>query len=260
MKSYPKILCLLTMCFLILPACVSTKPLSPTPLVTSTLAPTTSPTLSPLTAAQNLHWFGYNASLLYHGSQNIYFDPVVLSGDPPPADLILITHSHTQAFSPEDIKKIITPETTVIIGPNVTVLYALYQDELGVPAIVLNEGERTNVKGIEVEATHVVENPSHLPATGIIGFIVTIDGIRIYHAAETLYYPEMANYSPDITIYSVFSELGDDEIEQFVHGLQTNILIFARIPPSLAQIYADRYNQQGLPIQFFVPPTGPYKP
>ena len=222
---------------------------------------TATPSLSPAEAAvENLHWFGFNAAVLYHGSQNIYFDPVQLSGEPPPADLILITHSHAQAWSPEDLKQIIVPDTTVIISPNVTVLYDQYQDEFGVPAIVLAAGESTEVNGVRVEATPVLESPTHLAAAGIVGYLVTVDGIRIYDAAETVHFPEMAAYQADVALYSVFPELGDEEIEAVLSLLQAQAVIFLRVPLSVVQIYVDRYGQQDLPMQFVIPATGPYNP
>jgi L-ascorbate metabolism protein UlaG (beta-lactamase superfamily) len=219
-----------------------------------------SPTPAPAELAARLHWFGFNASVLYHGSKNIYFDPVQLSGSPPPADLILITHSHGQAWSPEDIKQIIGPDTILIISPNMTVLYEQYQEELGVPAIVLAAGETAEVSGVQVEATRVDENPRHLPAAGIVGYLVTVDGIRIYDAAETVHYPEMADHACDIALYSVFPELGDEEIEAVLGLLQTRAVIFLRVPPSVVQIYVDRYGAQDRPMQFIVPATGAYPP
>jgi L-ascorbate metabolism protein UlaG (beta-lactamase superfamily) len=218
------------------------------------------PSAPPAGLADRLHWFGFNSAVLYHGSKNIYFDPVQLSGDPPLADLILITHSHGQAWSPEDIRQILVPETTLIISPNMTVIYEQYRDELGVEAVVLAAGESVEVDGVTVEATRVVESPSHLAAAGIVGYLVTVDGISIYDAAETVHFPEMASYQADVALYSVFPELGDEEIEAVLGSLRAKIVIFLRVPLSVAQIYVDSYGGQDWPMEFVIPSTGAYDP
>ena len=95
--------------------------LVPTAEPTSTPAPSTS-TPCAADALSKLHWFGTSA-ILYNGSQKIYFDPISLTGTFPPADIILITHAHTDHWSVNDLKKIIGPKTTLIISPSVKVAY-----------------------------------------------------------------------------------------------------------------------------------------
>jgi L-ascorbate metabolism protein UlaG (beta-lactamase superfamily) len=171
----------------------------------------------------------------------------------------LITHAHGETWSLNDVLKIVGPQTTLIISPNMTVTYEQHKDQIGVPAIVLEEGESTEMNDVKVEAVHINQNPNHLAANGIVGFIVTIDGIRIYDASDTLFYPEMANIQCDIALYPVFSEVAGD-IDQVVQVLDTQAMIFVRTPLSVAQLYVDRYNQEGLPIQFIVPSYGAYNP
>jgi len=90
--------------------CAPAAKVAPTPTSvppTQTALPATS-TPDPAVFLGNLHWFG-TAAILYHGSQTIYFDPVGLSGSLPPADLILISHGHSDHWSIPDIKKVIGP-------------------------------------------------------------------------------------------------------------------------------------------------------
>jgi hypothetical protein len=229
----------------------------------ATTAPVDVPSPSPAPdpskdAASKLHWFGIYASMLYAGSEKIYFDPVLLSGDPPPADLIILTHPHGEAWSLPDVQQIVTPDTTIIT--NVTMESTLAGSSLPAPVIVLAEGQSADIRGVHVEGVRVVENPNHLGAEGITGFLVTVDGVRIYLSGESLYYPEMADLHPDIVLFSVFSEAGETDLEQAVLALQPDFFVFLRLPPSIAQTYVDRYNAKGLATQFIVPPTGPFLP
>jgi hypothetical protein len=229
---------------------------APTAEPTATPVPPT-PTLSPAGALENIHWFG-SLSVLYHGSKNIYFDPNNLLGDVPKADIILITHSHVETWNINYVKQIIGPNTTMIISPNMTVLYEQYKDELGVPAIVLAEGESTEVDGVKITATHVLEYTRHLPAAGIVGYLVEIDGITLYDASETKAYPEMAQIKADITFFPLL--FSKDDILEVAGVLPTRYMIIVSTSPSGSKTYADLFNKQGLPVEFAVPGTGKYVP
>ncbi len=179
---------------------------APTAAPTSTPVPPT-PTLSPLDAASKLHWFGTSA-ILYNGSQKIYFDPVTLSGTPPPADIILVTHAHSDHWSVNDLKQIIGPNTTLIVSSNVKGAYEPVKDDLGIPATVLAEGEKTEVNGVSIEAVPAFDNAFHLRANGGVGYIVTVDGVRMYHSGGTAAYPEMAQNNCDIAMVPMYSAEG----------------------------------------------------
>jgi L-ascorbate metabolism protein UlaG (beta-lactamase superfamily) len=228
---------------------------TPTAAPTATPLPAT-PTLSATGAVENLHWFNTSA-FLYHGSKNVYFDPVALSGDVPPADIIVVSHGHSDHFERASIKKIIGPRTTLIVSPNAYAAYEPFKDNLGIPATVLKEGENLEVDGVKIEAVPMYDGRNHQRTGGNAGFIVTIDGIRIYHAGDTQFFPELADIQCDIALYPVTSNA---DIERVVAVLQAKVLIFMHTSPNGSQTFADVYNQKGLPIQFVVPESGPYRP
>ena len=53
---------------------------------------------------ENIEWFKHSSFRLT-GEKIIYIDPRNIS-DPKPADAVLISHPHSDHFSPDDIKKI----------------------------------------------------------------------------------------------------------------------------------------------------------
>jgi L-ascorbate metabolism protein UlaG (beta-lactamase superfamily) len=117
------------------------------------------------TAAGKLHGFGIS-SILYHGSKNIYFDPVLLDGAVPAADIILISHAHDDHVEMASLKKIITSETVLIISPNAAGFYDTHREEIGIPAVILNEGELTEVGAVTIQAVPAFDMQYHARGTG----------------------------------------------------------------------------------------------
>lgn len=177
-------------------ACAVPPTEAPTP---TPMPPTPTATPSPADAVSKLHWFGTSA-ILYNGSQVIYFDPITLSGEIPTADIILITHAHSDHWSVNDLKQIISPNTTLIISPNVTTVYEAAKADLGIPATVLAEGETIEVNELSIQAVPAFDTHGHLRENGGVGYIVSVDDMHIYHAGATNSYPEMAQYECEIAI------------------------------------------------------------
>ena len=62
---------------------------------------------------KGIKWYGH-ASFLIENGKRIYIDPFDLPEKVAPADLILITHEHSDHFSHDDIAKILTEKTIVV--------------------------------------------------------------------------------------------------------------------------------------------------
>lgn len=150
-----------------------------------------------------LHWLGH-ASFRLEASKVIYFDPWKLSKNPPKADIILITHEHYDHFSPEDIQKISTPDT--IIVTDITVSKRIESESLTYKEVrSLTPGDSADISGIKIEgvASYNTNKQFHTKASKKLGFIVTVDGIKIYDAGDTDMIPEMKNYICDIAFLPV---------------------------------------------------------
>jgi len=152
----------------------------------------------------DIHWLGHDSFRL-DGSSTVYIDPWKLSADAPPADLILVTHDHFDHFSADDIARVSTPRTTLIGPASVTA------QVVGVAAITLSAGETTTVGGVNVTAVPAYNinkfrapgEVFHPPAAGGLGYIVELDGRRIYHAGDTDAIPEMRDVRCDVALLPV---------------------------------------------------------
>ena len=115
----------------------------------------------------------------------------------PEATAILLTHDHYDHYDPDAIRAIATPRTTFIAPPIVADL--LRRDGFTQPVITLSNGEAAEYGGtirIEaVEAYNLVRErapgqPFHPKGAGN-GYILTLDGKRIYIAGDTEDTPEV---------------------------------------------------------------------
>ena len=237
------------------PAATATAVPTPVPPTPSPIPPTSTP--SPQDALAKLHWFGTSA-FLYNGSKVIYFDPVALEGNLPKADIVLVTHGHNDHWSVADLQKIITPNTALIIGPNASQGYESDKANLGITATILNEGDKTDIAGISIEAVPAFEPLFHPKGSGGVGFLVTVDGLVLYHAGGTDAYPEMANYKCDIAFVPVYSK---NQAQAIVDVLPVKVAIFEHTSYYAAAAVANLLNPTYAPAKTFVAmEAGPYNP
>jgi L-ascorbate metabolism protein UlaG (beta-lactamase superfamily) len=145
---------------------------------------------------ETLHWLGHDGFRV-DGPPVIYIDPFRLGRELPAADLLLITHEHSDHLSPEDIAKVRTP-TTRVIGPADV---AAKLD--GVETIAA--GETITVAGVQVRAlpAYNVNKQFHPRASGKLGYLVTVGGVTYYHAGDTDLIPEMAGLAPGVALLPV---------------------------------------------------------
>jgi L-ascorbate metabolism protein UlaG (beta-lactamase superfamily) len=150
-----------------------------------------------------IHWLGHDSFRLESGGLQIYIDPYQLAGGPA-ADIILITHDHGDHCSPEDVAKIQQDSTTIVT-------IAAAAPQLSGDIRVVQPGDQLSVRGISIEAVPAYNltkfrspgNPFHPKAAGHVGFIITLDGQRIYHTGDTDVIPEMETFEVDIALLPV---------------------------------------------------------
>ena len=145
-----------------------------------------------------IHWLGHS-SLRIDAGQTIYVDPFELSAGAAPADIVLITHEHYDHYSAEDLEAIAAPATHVVTIASVA-------DQLDLPHVhVVKPGDSLTVEGIEIDAVpaYNVNKKFHPQSAGHVGYIITVDGTRIYHAGDTDLIPEMADFDVDIAVLPV---------------------------------------------------------
>lgn len=146
---------------------------------------------------RDLHWLGH-ASFRLDRPAMIYIDPWRLPSDSPPADLILVSHDHYDHCSPEDVERIRRASTTVVANPSAAA-------KIAAPVRVLTAGKSIEAGGIRIEAVpaYNTNKKFHPRDAGHIGFILHLDGERLYFAGDTDLIPEMTGLVCDVALLPV---------------------------------------------------------
>ena len=151
---------------------------------------------------ENIFWLGHS-SVKIRGKKIVYIDPWKIKGEEK-ADLILISHSHYDHLSLEDVKKIRKAETVILTTPDSAA-------KLSGDVRALRPGDAVDVDGIKVEAVPAYNTvrmrspgvPFHPRREGWLGFMITLGGKRIYYAGDSDFVPEMKAVKADIVIVPV---------------------------------------------------------
>lgn len=148
---------------------------------------------------ENIKFLGH-ASFKLTGEKIIYIDPFKIK-DKEKADIILITHSHYDHCSPEDIKKITTLETNILITPD---CQSKLQNISGKITFV-QPNRKYSVKGILIETVpaYNINKQFHIKQNDWVGYIITINKKRIYHAGDTDITPENKKIKCDIALLPI---------------------------------------------------------
>lgn len=150
-----------------------------------------------------IHWLGHDSFRIDGDGVVIYLDPYRLK-EGPKADLILITHDHRDHASPEDVSKIQKEDTIIVTVAKAAkklsgqIKTVKPDDELTVKGVGIKTVPAYNVNKFRSPGV-----PFHPKASGYVGYIITVKGIRIYHTGDTDIIPEMKGLAPDVALLPV---------------------------------------------------------
>jgi len=144
-------------------------------------------TFSPAPLGLKLTFVGHGTLVVTYGDTVIHVDPVGEHADysqMPKADIVLVTHEHSDHLDPDAIAKISTPSTSVIVAARCAGKVT--------GAIVLQNGDSRAVKGIRVEAVPAY-NIVHVRSPGAPfhprgdgnGYVLTLGTRKVYVAGDT---------------------------------------------------------------------------
>jgi L-ascorbate metabolism protein UlaG (beta-lactamase superfamily) len=151
------------------------------------------------------HWLGHDGYKLVAGGKTIYIDPYQLGKEHQTkndADILLISHNHFDHLSMEDLKHVIGKKTVIVAAKECV-------DQLNATGAAevhgIAPGARLTVQDVQVEAVaaYNTNKKFHPKADNKVGFVITLNGMRVYHSGDTDVIPEMSSVNPDIALVPV---------------------------------------------------------
>ena len=152
---------------------------------------------------KGLQWLGHASFRLERGGKIIYWDPWQLGSEPHDADWVLITHPHFDHLSAEDVKRISKPETVIVTVADC--MEKLKEAGIAGEIRVVKPGDLLQERGIRVQAVpaYNLNKDFHPKEKQWVGFVVEVDGEKIYHAGDTDFIPEMREIKADVALLPV---------------------------------------------------------
>jgi len=145
---------------------------------------------------KKIYWLGHDGFRI-ETAKIIYIDPYQISGGPP-ADIILISHEHFDHCSPEDVEKIQKQDTVIVTEKDSA-------KKLKGDIRVVKPGNSVEIGDIKIEAVpaYNTDKDFHPKKNEWLGFILEVEGLKIYHAGDTDRIPEMKSFNVDIALLPV---------------------------------------------------------
>lgn len=143
----------------------------------------------PLAFAKSIRWYGQDDLRIELAGAVIRVDPV-FSPTGEKADIVLVTHPHSDHWAPAAVAKLAGPDTAVLTG------FASDGHRR------IKPGEEVEVKGIRIKAVpaYNLGSMNHPKAEDWCGFLISGGGLTVYVTGDTNRIPEMKSISCDIVL------------------------------------------------------------
>lgn len=155
-----------------------------------------------------IKWLGHD-TFLVSNSKLICTDPYeIRKGLEKKADIVLVTHHHFDHCSVSDIEKV-SDKNTVLVCP---LICRSEVQGLNVKEIkCISAGEKVSIDDVKIEAVPAYNinkfrapgQVFHPKEEGHLGYIFTVNNVRIYLMGDTDFIPEMNNVGADIVLIPV---------------------------------------------------------
>ena len=173
-----------------------------------------------------------NIEVLIHSSIKfskdiiIYFDPYKINKEYHDADIIFITHSHYDHYSPLDIKKVIK-DNTIIVCPKDVKEELLKLDIKNIIEVVPNKDyEVLNIKFKTIPAYNINKN-FHPKENNWVGYLINYNNVKYYIAGDTDITEENKNIICDVAFVPIGGTFTMDykEAASLINEIQPKIAV-----------------------------------
>lgn len=178
-----------------------------------------------------ISWLGHDSFYVRSPDAKMYFDPFKIKPKDK-ATHVFISHEHFDHLSVDDLRRITTADTNIIAAEPCRKQISSLQAGL---LKYVKPGDKLEVSGINVEVVpaynvNKFREPGvvyHPKTAGGVGYVVEVGEVRIYHAGDTDFIPEMRDLVVDIALVPVSGTfvMTADEAAQAVNTFKPKIAI-----------------------------------
>ena len=158
----------------------------------------------------------------------IYIDPFRMNETPGDADYILITHDHYDHFNPEDIPKVSKGDSILVVPENMKEKAKEVAGVVG-KIVTVKPGDCVTVDKLSFETipSYNIVKPFHPKEAGGVGYILNVDGKRIFIAGDTDATDEAKKVKCDIALVPIGGKYTMDakEAAELVNIIRPEIAI-----------------------------------
>jgi len=135
-------------------------------------------------------------TFVLRGSKVVYLDPYKLPDNAPPADIICVTHEHFDHFSINDIKRLSSAGSYLVAAKEIE--GKLKGVNFGHVELV-TPGRQIEIEGVMIKAlpAYNIDKEFHPKDDEKVGYLITLDGVKVYHAGDSDFIPEMAQLADE---------------------------------------------------------------
>jgi len=126
-----------------------------------------------------LQWLGHASFRICCKDVVLYIDPWKLKEEPHDATVVLVSHSHYDHYSPDDVKKVSGPDTRLVAPGDVVATEGRGK--------AITPGSKVEEQGVSVMGVPAYNHDKafHPKSKNWLGFIIEICSKRIYYAGDT---------------------------------------------------------------------------
>ena len=149
---------------------------------------------------QRFTWFRQSALRFAGDGLTVYIDPWGTTAERE-ADVIFITHAHSDHLQPDEIERWRTNGTKIVAPRDVA-------KELSGDVTPVAPGESHEVGGVKFTTVpaynvHPERLPNHPKANRWVGYVLELAGVSYYHAGDTDHAPELDEVHTDVAFLPI---------------------------------------------------------
>lgn len=218
--------------------------------------------------ADNIEVFKHSSIRISGEGKVIYVDPFEIEDEAHDANIVFVTHDHYDHFSVEDIRKVSNYDTVVVVPKSLArkamKMCTCSEDAFLARSYVMEPKSFREIQGLEVSAiaAYNVLKPYHPKINGWLGYIIKIDGKRIYIAGDTDLTKEAKAVKCDIALVPIGGNYTMDakKAAELVNTINPEIAIpthYGSIvgKPEDEEIFAKNVNKS-IRVEFKIPFEG----